>query len=157
MTDLMHPALEPIAWLLGTWTGEGAGIYPSIDDFRYSETLDFSHSGKPVIVYSSRTRALDDGRALHAESGYWRPQDDGTLEVVLAHSFGLVEVMQGTLEGRTIRLESVAFHATPTAKRVDGEARVITVDGDEMTYEMSLDFGGHGLQNHLKARLKRDI
>lgn len=29
---------------------------------------------------------------MHAESGYWRPKPDGTLEVVIAQSTGLVEV-----------------------------------------------------------------
>ena len=29
---------------------------------------------------------------MHAESGYWRPRPDGTIEVVIAQSTGLVEV-----------------------------------------------------------------
>lgn len=29
---------------------------------------------------------------MHAESGFWLPQPDGTLEVVIAQSTGLVEV-----------------------------------------------------------------
>lgn len=29
---------------------------------------------------------------MHAESGYWRPKLDGTIEVVIAQSTGLVEV-----------------------------------------------------------------
>lgn len=29
---------------------------------------------------------------MHAESGYWRPKPDGTIEVVIAQSNGLVEV-----------------------------------------------------------------
>lgn len=29
---------------------------------------------------------------MHAESGYWRPKPDGTIEVVIAQSTGLVEV-----------------------------------------------------------------
>jgi len=29
---------------------------------------------------------------MHGESGYWRPKPDGTIEVVIAQSNGLVEV-----------------------------------------------------------------
>lgn len=30
---------------------------------------------------------------MHAESGYWRPKPDGSIEVVVAQSTGLVEVL----------------------------------------------------------------
>lgn len=29
---------------------------------------------------------------MHSESGFWRPKPDGTIEVVIAQSTGLVEV-----------------------------------------------------------------
>ena len=149
-----HDALRPVAWLLGTWRGSGAGIYPTIDDFSYGEELHFWHSGKPVMAYSSRTWSPDDGRALHAEMGYWRPQDDGSIEVVIAHSFGLTEIMRGRIEGPTLVFESVSFGATPTAKSVTAERRVITRTTEGMEYEMEMDFGGRGLQNHLRAQLR---
>ena len=47
---------------------------------------------KPVIAYSSKTWKLSSGEPMHAESGYWRPKPDGTVEVVIAQSTGLVEV-----------------------------------------------------------------
>ena len=34
---------------------------------------------------------------MHSESGYWRPRPDGTIEVVIAQSTGLVEVLVGTV------------------------------------------------------------
>lgn len=151
----MHEALTPVSWLLGTWRGRGTGIYPTIDDFTYEEELRFWHSGKPVMSYSSRTSASDDGRALHAEMGYWRPQDDGSIEVVIAHSFGLTEIMQGRIESRNLVFESVSFEGTPTAKLVEAERRVITSTANGLSYEMEMDFGGHGLQNHLRAELHR--
>lgn len=47
---------------------------------------------KPVIAYSSKTWKLNTNQPMHAESGYWRPQIDGTIEVVIAQSTGLAEV-----------------------------------------------------------------
>ena len=152
----MHDALEPVAWLLGTWRGSGAGIYPTIADFTYEEELRYWHSGKPVMAYSSRTWATDDGRALHAEMGYWRPQSDGSIEVVIAHSFGLTEIMHGTHEGPKLALESVSFGATPTAKQVAAETRIMELRGDTLHYEMGMAFGDNEMQNHLIADLQRE-
>ena len=151
----MHEALEPVAWLLGTWRGSGRGIYPTIADFNYEEELSFWHSGKPVMAYSSRTWASDDGRALHAEMGYWRPQADGTIEVVIAHSFGLTEIMTGTHDLHIVSLDSVSFKGTATAKIVEEEHRELVMHEEELRYEMSMAFGGNTLQNHLAARLSR--
>lgn len=47
---------------------------------------------KPVIAYSQKTWKLNSGEPMHAESGYWRPKPDGTIEVVIAQSTGVVEV-----------------------------------------------------------------
>lgn len=151
----MHDALAPVAWLLGTWRGSGTGIYPTIDDFTYEEELHFWHGGKPVMAYTSKTWSPDDGRALHAEMGYWRPQADGSIEVVIAHSFGLTEIMRGTHAPGRVALESVSFDATPTAKEVTAETRVLELVDGSLTYEMSMDFGNHGLQNHLTASLSK--
>lgn len=90
----LHPAVQPLAFLLGSWRGQGEGSYPpTISPFRYSEELQFSHNpNKPVISYSQKTWKLNSGEPMHAESGYWRPKLDGTIEVVIAQSTGLVEV-----------------------------------------------------------------
>jgi hypothetical protein len=151
----MHEALEPVAWLLGTWRGSGTGVYPTIADFSYEEELRFWHSGKPVMAYSSRTWSPDDGRALHAEMGYWRPQGDGSIEVVIAHSFGLTEIMRGTHDGPRVELDSISFGATPTAKQVSAETRALRLEDGKLHYEMGMAFGDNRLQNHLTADLER--
>jgi hypothetical protein len=45
-----------------------------------------------VIAYNQKTWKLNSGEPMHAESGYWRPKPDGTIEVVIAQSTGIVEV-----------------------------------------------------------------
>ncbi|XP_020595111.1 UPF0678 fatty acid-binding protein-like protein At1g79260 [Phalaenopsis equestris] len=88
----LHPAIAPLSFLLGKWRGQGEGGFPTINSFVYAEELLFNHSGKPVIAYSQKTWKLASGEPMHAESGYWRPKPDGSIEVVIAQSTGLVEV-----------------------------------------------------------------
>ena len=42
----IHPAIEPLSFLLGKWRGRGEGGFPTINSFSYGEELHFSHSGK---------------------------------------------------------------------------------------------------------------
>jgi hypothetical protein len=47
---------------------------------------------QPVIAYSQKTWKSASGEPMHAESGYWRPKPDGSIEVVISQSTGLAEV-----------------------------------------------------------------
>ena len=48
VAPVIHPAVEPISYLLGTWRGQGEGGYPTIHSFSYGEELQFTHSGHKV-------------------------------------------------------------------------------------------------------------
>ena len=66
----LHADLSELEFLLGHWVGEGAGHYPTIDDFSYREQVWFEHVGKPFISYRQATRDAVTGLPLHAETGY---------------------------------------------------------------------------------------
>lgn len=151
----VHPEAAALAFLLGTWVGEGQGRYPTIAPFGYGEEVRFWQVGKPFLAYRQRTWALDDRSPLHTEAGYWRPKPLGAVELVLAMPSGHVEVEEGTVDGTTVTLTSRLVGATSTAKPVTALVRQLEVDGDVLRYVLSMAAMGQSLQQHLTAELHR--
>lgn len=55
----VHPAVEPLSYLLGTWRGQGEGGFPTINSFKYGEQLNFSHPGNKVVITVSKAKQLN--------------------------------------------------------------------------------------------------
>lgn len=150
-----HPSVAPLSFLLGKWRGEGEGTFPTIAPFCYGEEILFSHHpSKPVISYTQRTWKAASGEPMHAESGYWRPRPDGSVEVVIAQSTGLAEVQKGSYdaEKKTVTLQS---ELVGNASKVKQIARAFQVLDGELSYIVQMATITNSLQPHLKALLKR--
>ncbi|MFG2249398.1 FABP family protein [Spirillospora sp. NPDC048823] len=159
MDPELHPDLEPLAFLLGTWEGAGVGGYPTIESFNFGQELSFTHIGKPFLIYSSRTWLIEEdgtlGRRLATETGYWRPRPDNGVEVTLAHPTGIVEIYVGNVAFSRVELETDVIARTESAKEVTAGHRLYGMIGEDLGWAYDMAAVGHKLQSHLSAQLKR--
>jgi THAP4-like, heme-binding beta-barrel domain len=155
----LHPALGPVRFLLGRWEGAGVVGYPTIESANFGQEISFSHNGKPFLIYSSRSWLLEEdgtiGRPLAMETGFWRPQEDGSIEVVLAHPTGITEIYIGQVTGTKIELATDAVVRTATAKEVTAGRRLYGLIGADLGWAYDMAAMGQPLQSHLSAQLKR--
>jgi nitrobindin-like protein len=160
MADAMepHPDLAPLRFLLGRWEGAGVGGYPTIESFQFGQELSFSHNGKPYLIYVSRSWLLDaEGRPvrpLAREAGFWRPQPENGVEVVLAHPTGITEIYLGEVSGTKIELATDLVARTSSAKEVSAGRRLYGMAGADLAYAFDMAAVGQPLQPHLSAQLK---
>jgi hypothetical protein len=151
----LNPVLKPVAFLLGTWWGEGEGEYSSIKPFRYREEIRFTHNGKTFLIYTQRTEAIDSGQPMHAEAGYLRVVGEGRVEFVIAQPIGYAEVSLGRVGGQRIDVECANVARTPTAKPVTSISRSFWLEGDTLRYELRMGMEGVPQARHLMAQLRR--
>lgn len=151
----LHPNLEPLAGLIGTWHGSGHGEYPTIASFDYTEELVFADIGKPFLTYRQRTWSPE-GLPLHTETGFVRVPTPDRVEFILAQPTGQTELAEGelvaTATGLTIGLIARIDNST-TAKHVDQTRRRYELDGDHLSVEFGMAAVGLSMTHHLASRL----
>ena len=165
-TDLPAP-LIPLAWLIGRWEGAGVVGYPTIEEARFGQEVEFSHDGRPFLSYSSHTWLLDDAgakvRPRATETGFWRaPGEAGAaegggtdVEFLLAHPTGFVEIYVGTVNGPRIDLATDMVARTATAKEYTAATRMYGLVESDLLWVLDMAAVGQPLQSHASARLKR--
>ncbi|CAO1430000.1 unnamed protein product [Diamesa tonsa] len=154
----MHPAVEPISFLIGTWKSISAkGIYPTINDFSYSEELVYESIGQPVLNYKSVSRLGD--RPAHLESGFLRiVPGTNKISTLGAHNFGITVISEGTFEEKTLSLQSTEISRMSSAKepkvvKIMTTIKLISEGKLEILTDMATD--NTGLTNHLHVIYKK--
>ncbi len=157
----IHPQCARLAWLIGTWAGNGHGEYSTIEPFHYGQELIFQQDGRPFIHYMSRSWLVDEEgnyiREAAQETGFLRPQEDGGLEMVLSHNLGFTEIWAGEIHPEQPRFEMAtdAVARTATAKDYSGGTRLYGLVNGDLLYAFDMAAMGQPLQPHLHAQLVR--
>ncbi|XP_022287823.2 peroxynitrite isomerase THAP4-like [Crassostrea virginica] len=154
----LHEAIKPLSWLLGKWTGQGKGIYPTIEDFDYLEELEFSNVGQPMLQFSFYSVNKETKKPLHREVGFLRIKP-GTSQVacISSHNNGVSEIAEGTVNGQTIELESrtlgrMSFGKDPQTKKLK---RSLTLEGDTLHQVLYMETNTVPMTEHLRATYKK--
>lgn len=151
----LHPALEPVSFLLGSWEGTGQGLWRRDPPFRYRETIRFTHQGKPFLAYTQQAFALDDGRPLHAEAGYLRVVGEDAIEFLITQPTGFTEIHTGSVSAGRMDMRLESLERTATALEVSEVGRRIWMEGGNLSYLIRIAMNGEPLADHLEARLSQ--
>ena len=155
----LHPDLNPLAWIVGTWRGKGRGEYPGIEPFEYAQEVVFNHDGRNFLNYFSRSWIIDaEGeivRPAASEAGFWRVKPNNVLEVVISHNTGISEGWVGQFDGPKIQLVLDRGYSAPSAKIVNEGVRLYGLVEGQLFSAYDMATNGHELQAHIWSSLER--
>lgn len=158
----LHEQCLGLLPLVGVWRGAGEAVYPTIEGpYHFGQQIVFAHDGRPFLTYESKAWLLGpDGEVVRPaarETGFWRPQPSGELEVIITHATGIAEVYYGRARTLTSwEIETDAVMRTASAKDVTAAHRLYgLVEGGDLAYVDERAMEGQPLQPHLSARLSR--
>ncbi len=165
----LHPLCQPLLPLVGVWRGEGEWSYPTLEQpRRFGQRVTVSHDGRPFLRYEAVAWLLPDGvqdgspdgpaEQGAREVGWWRPQPDGTIELIVAHAEGVVELFYGQAQTLTSwSLGTDAVVRTASAPTVTGATRLYGIVEGKLAYVEERATTDHELQPHTSALLSRTV
>ena len=148
--------------LVGEWSGGGRGDFPTIDAFRYTETLRFYGNGvEPMLQFEQRTWIANEADPhkdpLHWEAGFFRALSGSGVELTNAQNGARVEVMRGKIElcGQVLVL-SMDSTLLGNDDRLIRTRRRYECEGDTLRYQVWMATKKQPeLTPHLEAKLIR--
>jgi nitrobindin-like protein len=94
-------------------------------------------------------------RPLAVETGFFRPQPNGEIEVLLTHPTGVAEIYYGTVDGAKIELRTDAVARTASAQEYTAGHRLYGLVEGDLLWTFDMAAMGQSLQSHIWARLQR--
>jgi len=156
----LDPVLMGVAWMIGHWEGTGNGRGPAGEEQEFAVTVDFSENGNDYLHYIMQWFETDaEGRpvrSLGLETGFWRPQADGQIEVVIAHPEGIAEVYVGQITGARIEIKTDVVARTSSADiAVTGGHRLYGNVESDLMFAYDRGTADQPLEPYIWARLTR--
>jgi hypothetical protein len=163
--EIVEPSVvfEKLKELVGVWKGEGSGSFPTVDSFRYSETLIFESIGiDPVVHFQQQTWLISDddrnGEFLHWESGFLMVTEDGKIDLLNAQNSGRVEVLSGRMSGTEEGAIQVSWESVVHAHdaRMVATTRAFNYEKNSLAYTVCMATTKVGpVTQHLECSLGR--
>ena len=160
----LAPEVYPIAWLVGTWRGDGEVVYPGIPRAQIVAEVVVDHDGGPYLSWTSTLRIAGDDQVWSTERGFWRvppdrpadlPADQHPVELLLTDPAGHLTLYAGSVGNGRIDLASDLIARTPDAAELTAATRLYgLVDGD-LLWTWDIAAFGEPLQSYASARMTR--
>jgi hypothetical protein len=148
-------------FLLGKWTGNGSGKFPTITSFNYTETLTFNFDGvNDLIQYEQRTWLTPNNTPSHWESGFIKPVEgeENVFEISNSQDSGRVEVLRGEYSRQNgsdiLHFKMKLIQNDP---RMVSSERIFTIQDNQLSYVKKMatqNTPEH--QQHLQATLYKN-
>lgn len=150
--------------LVGVWRGTGRyGNDPGDRTPQFGQQITISHDGRPFLRHESIIWNLDENGEVTGpagrEVGFWRPQPDGSVELLIAHAEGRIEVFYGQARSAASwALSTDGVWRTASGAPVIGATRLygITPDG-RLAYVEERAHTDEPLAPHASAALDRVV
>lgn len=158
----LDPRCKGLLPLVGVWRGSGKfGNEPGTSAPDFGQQLTIAHDGRGFLRHESIAWHLDPEGGVTGpgarEVGFWLPQADGSIELLIAHSEGRIEVFYGQARTATSwGLSTDGVWRTVSGPPIVGATRLygITPDG-RLAYVEERAHTDIPLQPHASAALQR--
>ncbi|MEE3849413.1 FABP family protein [Gordonia sp. LSe1-13] len=160
----LHSGLLALLPMVGVWQGEGEANDPDTGtDYHFAQQIIVSHDGQNFLNWQARSWVIDeDARFVRPdlrESGFWRIGEDDSIELLLAHAEGSIELFYGSpLTQTSWELATDVVIKADSGRRTGGAKRLygLVEDGDLAYVEERVDADGD-LIPRLSAKLRRVV
>ena len=155
----LHEDLYPLAWLIGTWKGNGIGEYPEVPRFNFFQEVTFNHDGRGFLNYFSRSWLVNtetnESTPDELETGFWIPKENNALHVVITNNSGLAEGWLGVFDGPKIQLALDQGYSAPGASIVTAGQRLYGLVEGQLFYAYDKAADGQIMQSYIWSTLER--
>merc|ERR1712137_653116 len=125
----------PLGWLIGCWKTQ-AGSLLNPRTMTYNDTFQVQEYGG-FLKFDSASQHPEKSTPMHFESGYLRfDPGDGKVALMLAHNFGVTELLEGQVNEQGFAVESTGIHRMSFSNdvRVLKTKREYLLSGNTLTY-----------------------